>query len=77
MRVRASRSDAAKSGLTMKAPIDYESPYDRPVKPPRERRQRGLIPGKLRIVYWIVMLSAIAFVLWYIRHMLTSLNLTQ
>ena len=58
----------------MKAPLDYQSPYDRPVKPRKERGPRGLIPSRLRIAYWIIMLAAIGVLLWYIRHMLAPYN---
>lgn len=58
----------------MKAPIDYESPYDKPLKPQKERKKRGLIPGYFRIAYWLIMLAAIGTLLWYIQHLLSPYN---
>ena len=58
----------------MKAPLDYESPYDKPVKPRKEKRSRGLIPSNLRIAYWFIMLAAIGTLLWYIQHLLSPYN---
>ena len=43
-----------------KAPLDYQSPYDRPMK---KRKVRGR--GPPRMVYWVVMLTLIFIVLMY------------
>ena len=54
-------------------PLDYASgytsPYDKPVKYPKAKvRRRG--PSKLRMIYWVVMLTLIAAALWYLRKQL-------
>ncbi len=55
-----------------KAPLDYQSPYDRPIKKPKTpRAQRSFVPSRGRLIYWVVMLTLIGLVLWYIRQKTT------
>ena len=54
--------------IMAKAPLDYQSPYDRPIKKRRKpRAEHSLVPSRARLVYWIVMLTLIGLVLLYIR----------
>jgi hypothetical protein len=56
-------------------PLEYEKPsksrYDRPVEKlwwvRLANRRPGRRPGKLRMIYWVVMLSLIAVALWYVH----------
>jgi hypothetical protein len=72
--------------MFFKKPLDYETPatdgapesYDSPVSNlwwvRLANRRRNRRPGKLRLIYWVVMLTAIGVLLWYIRHMLQPYN---
>ena len=70
-----------------KNPLDYQSPESKAEPEPLDssvsglwwvrlanRRTRSRRPTKLRMVYWVVMLTAIGVLLWYIRHMLAPYN---
>ena len=50
-----------------KAPLDYQSPYDRPMKKRKVREPRRFVASPLRMVYWVVMLTLIFIVLMYLR----------